>query len=95
MDADVKKAIYMSILTLAACGQANSSGVTSDEATEIANRHFHEVLPQVPLNMMTVESEEAGSRWRITYHSPENSTGGRPLVVEVDRRTGNMTQGLR
>jgi hypothetical protein len=91
----MKNAIYMSILALAACDQADSNAVTSYEATEIANRHFHEVLPQVPLNMMTVESEEAGSRWRISYRSPENSTGGRPLVVEVDRQTGNIIQGLR
>lgn len=84
----MKKAIYISILTLAACGQTDSGVVTSDEATEIANRHFGDVLPQVPLNMMTVESEETGSRWRVSYHSPENSTGGRPLVVGWIGRPG-------
>jgi hypothetical protein len=62
---------------------------------EVANGHFSEVLPQVPLNVMRIETTDLGGNWRVFHYSPEGSTGGGPLVIDVDKRTGRIVRGLR
>jgi len=86
--------IMAALLLLAGCRSADGD-ISADEAMEIANGHFSEVLPQVPLRRLRIEAIDLNEKWLILYHFPEGSTAGLPLVIEVDKRTGRIVLGLR
>jgi hypothetical protein len=85
----------LALLVLAGCRSADDGNISADDAMEVANGHFSEVLPQVPLSRLRIEAIDLNEKWLILYHLPEGSTGGRPLVIEVDKRTGRIVLGLR
>lgn len=77
-------------LTLAACQGRSEYNMTASEATDVANGHLGEVLPQVSLNMLNSETEDLNGKWRVSYRPPEGSTGV-PLVIEVNKQSGDAT----
>jgi hypothetical protein len=92
-----KSAHLLAVLALSqsGCGEGSGRASTEDQATRIANTHFSEVFPQVPLDILRMEVKSVGEKWVINYHPPKDSTGNGPFVVEVSKTTGEITEGLR
>jgi hypothetical protein len=78
---------------LSACGSISGADIERNEAIELANRHFSSVLPQVPLERMTVTAVDQNSAWLVSYAPPDGSTGD-TLTVEVGKN-GDIVRGLR
>lgn len=62
--------------------------MTAAEATEIANGEIARVLPQMEPSSRTIRTDDAGGRWGVTYASPDDENAGGPVIVDVDKRTG-------
>ena len=77
------------------CGSELRDPLSARDAIERANADFANALPQVPLERMSVEAEDAGSRWRVIYRPPEGSTGPEFIDVVIDKRTGVVVQGVK
>lgn len=75
---------------LTGCQSGTDQNMTAREATEIANSALAEVLPQLPLNRLTIETADLDEKWRVTYRPPEGSTGG-PLVIDVNKQSDAAT----
>lgn len=72
---------------LSACLNRADHDMTAAEASAAANGVMAEHLPQVPLNRLRIETEDKGASWRVSYHPPQDSTGG-PIVVDVNKQNG-------
>ena len=79
------------ILIAVSCGVERS--ITAADAQNTADAHSREQLPQVNWDKLTRQTEDRGAVWRIVYMPPPGSTGD-PLIVEVNKRTGEITKGL-
>jgi hypothetical protein len=79
----VKAALLLAIL-LAACGPREMS---AREATEAANAEIGRMFPDLDRSRRTIRTDEADGNWRVFYESPDDLTGGGPVIVEVDKRT--------
>lgn len=77
----------ITLFMLVGCQTDGNGTMTANEASDIANALLSEELPQVPLNMLQVQTEDLGGRWRVTYETPGGSTGG-PIILDVDKRSG-------
>lgn len=80
------KTLLLTLLILTGCQRGPNGAIAAAEAIELANDQLAEGLPQVPLEMMRIESENRGDAWRVTYFPPEGSTGN-PLVFEVNKQS--------
>ena len=86
--------LILAAFMIAGCHNASDAPVPASEAIRRANADFTDTLPQVPLEMMTVEARDEGDHWRVIYRPPEGSTGD-PLSIIVDKHSGTVVQGLR
>jgi hypothetical protein len=80
--------LFALMISIVAC-DGTAGADTAEEAVKITNRYWAESLPQVNLKNLSVKTEDAGNRWRVTYAPPEGSTGG-PSVFEVDKKSGKI-----
>lgn len=78
---------YILALLLTAGCQGEADDASS--ATAITNGYLANTLPQVPLNVLRIETVDLGDRWQVTYRWPEGGTGG-PMVFVVDKRDGRI-----
>ena len=62
--------------------------MTAGEAIEIANLEIALALPQMEEGGRTIRTDEADGKWHVTYASPGDADAGGPVIVEVDKRTG-------
>jgi hypothetical protein len=61
--------------------------MTAGEAIEAANSEVNRQLPQFDRSRRTIRADDTDGNWRVIYASPEDLTGGGPLIVAVDKRT--------
>jgi hypothetical protein len=90
----IMKIIVPVVLLQASCMGHSGNRVDRDEAVSIANEHFVEVLPQVPLRLLVVEVLDRNDDWMINYYPPEGSTGNGPFRITVRKRDGRILEGL-
>ena len=78
------------------CGSEPQASLNANEAIRLANTDFADALPQVPLNLMTVEAHDAGNQWRVIYRPPEGWMGPDFLgPIVIDKRTGAVVQSMK
>ena len=78
------------LLALGACQLIGDDSLTAAEASDIANAQLSEDLPQVSVGLLRIETQDLDTRWRVTYHAPDLSTGG-PIVIDVDKQSREAT----
>lgn len=87
---DLRAGLRILALSLSmACLACWREEVTANQASELANEYLAEHLPQVPLNILRIETLDMGDRWRLSYNFPEGGTGG-PMIFVVNKRTGEI-----
>ena len=79
----MRSALLFAIL-LASCAPGE---MTAREATEAANAEIGRMFPDLDRSRRTIRTDEADGKWRVFYESPDDLTGGGPVIVEVDKRT--------
>ena len=85
-----------SVLLAFGCASEPDAPISANEAIQRANADFADALPQVPLELMTVEVRDGGSHWQVIYRPPQGSTGPEFLgPVVIDKRTGVVVQGMK
>lgn len=62
--------------------------MTAGEAIDIADLEIGRTLPRMDRSCRTIRADEADGKWRVTYASPQDENAGGPVIVEVDKRTG-------
>ena len=57
------------------------------EATAVASREVHRMLPRFDQRRRTIRATEDGGNWIVSYESPDDVHAGGPVIVRVDKRT--------
>ena len=90
----VRAPLILAVVMMVGCQSAPDAPLSAREAILQANADFTAALPQVPLELMTVEARDEGNHWRVIYRPPEGSTGD-PLSIIVDKDSGTVVRGLK
>lgn len=62
--------------------------MTAGEATEIADAEIGRALPRMDRSNRTIRTHDRDVTWRVTYASAGDEHAGGPVIVEVNKRTG-------
>ena len=61
--------------------------MSAGEATAIANREVHRVLPRFDRRSRTVRTDDSDGDWRVVYASPGYERAGGLVIVIVNKRS--------
>lgn len=79
----------ITLLLVPGCADRPRDAATAERAVAVTNEFMNHKLPQVDLDEMLVNTDDLGSKWRVSYDYPGGSTGG-PAVFLVEKATGKI-----